>query len=278
MDFLASMAASSRARCDEARASRNDAAIVRAAESRAAPSPLVLSARGFDLIAEVKRSSPSAGQLAGPDLSPSVQGRRYADAGAAAISVLTEPSRFDGDLSHLDAVAMEVAPLPAMRKDFLVAPYQVVEARACGASGVLLIAAMLDTPTLLDMLQTALELRMFALVEAFDEADLDHCVPVMNSIGPAFEADRCRMLIGVNCRDLRTLKVDFPRFAGLADHLPVGVPWVAESGVATPGQAAEVAGMGYGLALVGTALMRADDALVVASELLKAGRAIAAQR
>ena len=275
MDFLASMAAASRARWDEALEACDDAAMARIAEARAAPSPLLLSADGFDLIAEVKRSSPSAGQLAGADLSPSVQGRHYADAGAAAISVLTEPSRFGGDLSHLDAVAAAVAPVPAMRKDFLVAPYQVIEARASGASGVLLIAAMLDTATLRDMLQAALDLGMFVLVEVFDAADLDHCMSVVDGAGPAFEAERCRMLIGVNSRDLRTLAVDFPRFAKLAGRLPAGLPWVAESGVTTPGQVAEVAAMGYRLALVGTALMRADDAKSAAGNLLVAGRAAA---
>lgn len=275
MDFLTSMATASRARYEDARARCDDAGIVRAAESCAPPAPLVLSYDGFDLIAEVKRSSPSAGQLAGEDLSVVDQGRRYAAAGAAAISVLTEPSRFAGELLDLEAVAAEVAPVPAMRKDFLVAPYQVFEARAAGASGVLLIAAMLDAAMLRDMLQTALELRMFALVEAFDAADLERCVPIMDDAGSPFEAKRCRILIGVNCRDLRTLDVDFPRFERLADRLPPGMPWVAESGVTAPAQAAEVAGMGYDLALVGTALMRADDPGAFAGALLGAGRAAA---
>ena len=275
MDFLEGMASSSRARCEAARARCPDAEIERIASGSRPPSPLNLSHDGFDLIAEVKRSSPSAGQLASADLSPVEQAASYAAAGAAAISVLTEPSRFDGDLAHLDAVSAEVAPVPAMRKDFLVSPYQVMEARTSGASGVLLIAAMLDESTLAAMLGMTLDLGMFALVEAFDEADIEKSAPILDAAGPVFEAERCRMMIGVNCRDLRTLQVDFPRFEILAKYLPPGMPWVAESGVTTPEQAARVAGLGYDLALVGTALMRADDPRVAANSLLEAGRAAA---
>jgi indole-3-glycerol phosphate synthase len=125
------------------------------------------------------------------------------------------------------------------------------------------------------MLQATLELGMFALVETFDAADIDKCAPIMDGVGPVFEAERCRMMIGVNCRDLRSLEVDFPRFEKLADRLPPGMPWVAESGVTTPDQAAHVAGIGYDLALVGTALMRADDPKTSAHALLEAGRAAA---
>jgi indole-3-glycerol phosphate synthase len=274
-DFLTSMAEASRARCAEARAQRDDAAIRNAAEAAPAPAPLILSHEGFDLIAEVKRSSPALGDLAGEDLVPAAQGRRYADAGVAAVSVLTEPSRFRGKLAHLTNVAAEIAPLPALRKDFLISPYQVFEARAAGASGVLLIAAMLDTATLRDMLQATLELGMFALVEAFDADDVDACGPLLDDAGGAFDGPRCRMLIGVNSRDLRTLEVDFPRFARLAERLPAGLPWVAESGVVLPEQAAAVAALGYDLALVGTALMRAEDPRAFAEGLLGAGRAAA---
>ena len=272
MDFLTSMADASRARCEQARAVRDVSEVMRAAREAGAPAPLILSSDGFDLIAEVKCSSPSAGQLANAALVPTAQAACYAEAGAAAVSVLTEPSRFAGKLEHLEAVAAKIAPVPAMRKDFLIDPYQVFEARAAGASGVLLIAAMLDESTLVEMLRAALELRMFALVEAFDAADIHKCAPLMDSVGPVFEAERCRMLIGVNCRDLRTLDVDFPRFEQLAGRLPPGMPWVAESGVTTPEQAGQVAGMGYDLALVGTALMRSEDPQVAAAALLEAGR------
>lgn len=272
---MTTMAAASRARCEEARKLRAEAEVVRMAEARSAPAPLLLSHEGFDLIAEVKRISPAVGQLAGDDLSPAVQARCYADAGAAAISVLTEPARFGGELSHLEDVSAALARLPVMRKDFLVTPYQVFEARAAGASGVLLIAAILDSSTLRDMLKATLELGMFALVEAFDEADVEAAAPLVDAAGTAFDGERCQLLMGVNCRDLRTLDIEFARFGQLARRLPPGVPWVAESGVTSPGQAAEVAGLGYDLALVGTALMRAGDPRAFAESLLEAGRAAA---
>ena len=107
------------------------------AESRPPPPPLQLSSLGFDLIAEVKRRSPSMGALADDAVSPAEQARSYADAGAAAISVLTEPDQFSGEIAHLEQVADQIPRIPAMRKDFLVSPYQVLEARAAGAGGVL---------------------------------------------------------------------------------------------------------------------------------------------
>lgn len=239
------------------------------------PPPLKLSPQGFDLIAEVKRRSPSAGALAGRRLRITAQARNYALGGAAALSVLTEPEAFDGELSHLQEVASAVAPVPALRKDFLVSPYQVLEARAAGASGVLLIAAMLNDARLQDMLRYTHRLGLFALVEIFDAADLERTVSAIHAAGPALVDGRCRSLIGVNCRDLRSLKVDFGRFAGLAPQLPADIPRVAESGVESASQAARVAGLGYGVALVGTALMRAPDPAAFVAELLGAGRASA---
>ena len=126
-----------------------------------------------------------------------------------------------------------------MRKDFLVSPYQLLEARVAGAGGVLLIAAMLGDRELREMLRATHQLGLFALVEVFDRPDLDRAVAVIRAAGPAIDDGRCRTLLGVNCRDLRTLQVDFGRFAELAPHLPRGVPTVAESGVesAGPGRA-----------------------------------------
>jgi indole-3-glycerol phosphate synthase len=241
-----------------------------------APPTLKLSPQGFDLIAEVKRRSPAAGELAGRRLRTTEQGRDYVRGGAAALSVLTEPEAFDGDLSHLQEVTAAVA-VPSMRKDFLVSPYQVLEARAAGASGVLLIAAMLNDARLQDMLRYAHRLGLFALVEIFDAADLDRSVSAIRAAGPAIVDGRCRSLLGVNCRNLRSLKVDFGRFAALAPQLPADIPRVAESGVESPGQAARVAGLGYGLALVGTSLMRAPDPAAQVASLLAAGRASACE-
>jgi indole-3-glycerol phosphate synthase len=284
-DFLLRMAASSRRRLAIARADCDETEMQRRAESQLPSTVLRLSEQGFDLIAEVKRRSPSVGSLASVERPPAAQAQNYADAGAAAISVLTEPEQFSGELAHLIQVFKEVTTVPAMRKDFLVSPYQVFEARAAGAGGVLLIAAILDRVELRDMLQTALDLGMFVLVEAFDVDDLDLCLPVIAASGPAMlkpeesvdgrAASQCRIMIGVNCRDLRTLQVDFPRFERLAGCLPDIVPWVAESGVGTPEQAAGVAGLGYRLALVGTALMQANDPTALARAILTAGRSAA---
>ena len=272
-DFLAGMAAASAERLHAARATLNLDALERRAAARNAPPPLLLSAAGFDLIAEVKKSSPSAGRLAAAAMSPAAQARKYVAGGAAAISVLTEPSRFAGSLADLEQVVAEVTNIPAMRKDFLVDPYQVIEARAAGAGGVLLIAAILEPPVLRDMLQMTFDLGMFALVEAFDEPDLMRCIPVMVDRMPAINADgACRMLLGINCRNLRTLEVEFLRFKWLAEQLPEPIPWVAESGIDSLDRATLVASAGYRLALVGTALMRSDQPANAARAFLKAGR------
>jgi indole-3-glycerol phosphate synthase len=272
-DFLNKMAASSRQRLAESMAHRAEPVLRDQAERRPPAAALNLSGDGFDLIAEVKRRSPSMGTLADDAMAPIDQARRYADAGAAAISVLTEPTQFSGDIAHLAKIADELPGVPSMRKDFLVSPYQVLEARAAGAGGVLLIAAMLSPAELREMLSMTMELGMFALVEAFDSADLEKCLPIMDDIGPfGMDDGNTRLLIGINCRDLRTLEVDFPRFETLAEQLPATLPWVAESGVQTAGQTRHVASLGYRLALVGTALMRSDDPAAVAADLIAAGR------
>lgn len=274
MDFLARMATSSRARADAAEARRPAEALARRVGQLPPPPPLRLSPQGFDLIAEVKRRSPAAGNLAAIALRIATQARKYEQGGAAALSVLTEPAEFAGHLADLKEVA-GATPVPAMRKDFLVSPYQLLEARVAGAGGVLLIAAMLGERELREMLRATHRLGLFALVEVFDLPDLVRAAAAIRAAGPAVEDGRCRTLLGVNCRDLRTLQVDFGRFAELAPYLPRGVPTVAESGVESVGQAARVAGLGYDVALVGTALMRAGDPGRLAAELLEAGRASA---
>ena len=210
--------------------------------------------------------------LAAEGLDPVTQATAYAAAGAAALSVLTEPEAFHGELGDLEAVSAAIAAIPAMRKDFLVDPYQVWEARAAGAGGVLLVVACLDRDALARLLNETRELGMFALVEVFDHADLDDCLPVLEAAGPATEGDTAHILLGVNCRNLRTLEVDFDRFEQLAAQLPAQFPRVAESGVSEPADAAAVAGHGYGLALIGTALMRSPEPSIAAAELLTAAR------
>ncbi len=274
-DFLTRMAESSLLRATAAETLRPAGSLAERLRQLPPPMPLRLSPQGFDLITEVKRRSPSAGNLASGALKIASQTRHYVRGGAAALSVLTEPEEFEGDLAHLKEVAAAAAPVPAMRKDFLVSPYQLLEARAAGAGGVLLIAAMLGDRELREMLRATHQLGLFALVEVFDRPDLLRALPILRAAGPAVQDGRCRTLLGVNCRDLRTLQVDFGRFAALAPYLPLDVPSVAESGVESVGQAARVAGLGYRVALVGTALMRASDPARLARELLEAGRASA---
>jgi indole-3-glycerol phosphate synthase len=265
MNFLGQMATQSAARTREARAVRSEAALL--AACRAAPAPLPLRLDRFDLIAEIKRRSPAEGELSAH---ADVAGRalQYCAAGAAAVSVLTEPARFGGSLEDLGAAACALYPhgVPVMRKDFLVDPWQVLEARAAGAGGVLLIVAMLADAALAEMLATAREHGLFVLLEAFDEADLERAASVLGEAGDP------PVLVGVNTRDLRTLAVDAGRLARLAPHLPRGAPAVAESGLHDAADAAAAAALGYRLALVGTALMRAPDAGKLAADMLAAGR------
>lgn len=233
------------------------------ARALAAPPPKPLVLDRFDLIAEVKRSSPSQGSLASADVDVVAQARSYSDAGAAMISVLTEPARFGGSLEDLRAIADAVV-VPVMRKDFLVEPYQVFEARANGASAVLLIARILDDESLARMLDASVEAGLTVLLEAFDAEDLDRSAQAISK--------HPGVLLGLNCRDLATLQEDVDRFASLAEAFPDGVVRIAESGIATADNAQAVARLGYGGALVGTALMRSSDSGRLAREMIEAGR------
>ena len=196
----------------------------------------------------------------------------YARAGAAAVSVLTEPTRFDGSLEHLEQAARVLAPLgvPAMRKDFLVDPYQVLEARAAGAGGVLIIVRMLSQSGARALLDAAAEHGMFVLLEAFDAGDLERAGLLLDGR----QSRRGVVLVGINCRDLVSLRVDPRRFADLAPALPGAAVAVAESGVATPADAAAMRRLGYGAALIGTALMTRDDPAALLAEILSAARTV----
>lgn len=196
------------------------------------------------VLAEVKRASPSRGEIA--DLDPLATARAYAAAGAAAVSVLTEPHRFGGALAHLEAVAAAVD-VPALRKDFVVHPRQVDEAATAGARGVLLIVALLGDATGA-YLRYAERLGLDALVEVHDEAELE----LARAAGAT--------LIGVNNRDLRTLEIDVARAPRLiaAARGDAGVTWVAESGYADPAQLAALRGVADAV-LVGTHLAASGD-------------------
>jgi indole-3-glycerol phosphate synthase len=285
--FLDPMAAASRKRVTEALA-REPLASLRPRALDTAPPPTLRLQGKFNLIAEFKRRSPSLGRLGDDDLVGRVTA--YANGGAAAVSVLTEPSQFHGSLDHLSTAAATLTPLgvPVMRKDFLVDPYQLFEARAAGASGALLIIRMLSDDALAAMLACANEIGLFVLVEAFDAADIERATagirPGCPLAAPELYAPlgdthghlgrgAPAVLLGVNCRDLQTLEVKGQRFAEMARLLPKDLPCVAESGIATPDECAEVAREGYELALVGSALMTARDPAGVIRTMLAAGRA-----
>jgi indole-3-glycerol phosphate synthase len=264
-EFLTAMATSSRRRAGVLRKASDESVLMARARKTRAPLPLVLSHGGFDLVGEAKLASPADGELvAHTDALEAVSGiaESLARSGCAALSVLTEPDAFGGAMTHLEAVAASVD-LPVMRKDFLVDPIQVIEARAAGASGVLLIARMVSPDLLVEMTDLAIELGMFALIEVFAPADLDTAAAVF---------DR-KVLIGVNSRDLTTLKVDRRRHAEMAPLLPSHLPAVAESGIATEGDAGAVARSGYRMALVGGGLVTRADPAATAARLIAAGRA-----
>lgn len=259
-DFLKQMAAHSAERTATAKA-------YRAADFDKPVVPLTLDA--FDIIAEIKERSPAEGDLMSAGQNRADLAKHYANGGAAAISVLTEPSRFSGELDHLQEVAAAVPGTPVMRKDFLVDPVQVLEGRAAGASGVLLIVTMLSDATLRAMLDRANEHRMFVLLESFDEEDLRRTRQILNT-GDQERAADGQLLFGINTRDLRTLEVDPNRLGRLASALPQG-KCVAESGLHKPEDAAKVASYGYSIALVGTALMRSSDPTELIAAMREAG-------
>jgi indole-3-glycerol phosphate synthase len=273
-DFLAGMAASSRARVVAARALESETELW--ARVRALPEPPALRLDGrFDLIAELKMRSPAMGLLsARPD---DLESRvcSYAEAGAATVSVLTEPDRFDGSLDHLRRASQALAPwgIPTLRKDFLVDPYQLLEARLAGAGGALLIVRMLDPERLAQMAAHAAELGLFLLLETFDAAEL----AVAERVARAWQGRPGDCLIGVNSRDLTTLQVVPERLFELVQRLPRDVPRVAESGLADAGDAERLAAAGYTLALVGTALMSSADPVGLGRQMIARGRAASAQ-
>ena len=270
MGLLSDMAAGSARRSHDSRAIVSEAALREQCEALPRPPGFRLSERGFDVIAELKLRSPSLGDLSARTLDPVARLDGYARGGAAICSILTEPSRFDGALEHLRSAAQTLQPhgVPAMRKDFLVDPYQVLEARAHGAGGVLLIVRMVDRARLVAMLDEAAAQGLFVLLEAFDADDLQ----VAGELARERTGVDEQVLMGLNCRDLESLAIDFGRFERLRERMPTAWPAVAESGVVTAEDAARVAALGYRLALVGTSLMRETDPAGAVRTLLQAGR------
>jgi indole-3-glycerol phosphate synthase len=216
-----------------------------------------LRATDIGVIAEVKRRSPSAGELA-MIADPAALAKDYADAGARVISVLTEGRRFGGSLGDFDAVRA-VVDIPVLRKDFIVSPYQVHEARMHGADLVLLIVAALEQNALLALLDRVESLGMTALVEVHTAEEADR----------ALEAGA--RVIGVNARDLHTLEVDRDVFGRIAPGLPFDTVKIAESGVRGPGDLMAYAGAGADAVLVGEGLVAADDPKAALVQLVTAG-------
>jgi indole-3-glycerol phosphate synthase len=216
-----------------------------------------LMAPGVGVIAEVKRASPSKGQLAAI-ADPAALAADYESAGARMISVLTEERRFGGSLDDLDAVRVNVD-VPVLRKDFIVGSYQIHEARAHGADCVLLIVAALDQNTLVGLLERVESLGMTALVEVHSEDEASRAM------------DAGARVIGVNARNLRTLEVDRSTFARIAPGLPSGVVKIAESGVRGPLDLIEYASAGADAVLVGEGLVTAASPRAACAELVTAG-------
>ena len=237
--------------------------------AEAAPSPpsfaAALSEQDVAVIAEIKRASPSRGPLAEiPD--PAGLGAEYLRGGASAISVLTEPAHFSGSLDDLASVAAGV-PIPVLRKDFIVDEYQVLQARAAGASAVLLIVVALEQDDLVSLLEATDRAGLTALLEAHDELEVTRAIGAYEAAGITG-----RPVIGVNARDLTTLTVDNDRFEALRGVLPDGAIAVAESGIRTPSDVQRLAAAGADAVLVGESVTTAEDPAAAVEALVRAGR------
>jgi indole-3-glycerol phosphate synthase len=268
--LLTEMAQSSLERLELARAKISEQMMwARANDTPPAP-VLNLSLEGFDIIAECKLQSPSMGNLSSNTTDVESRVAAYAEGGAAAVSVLTEPKRFGGELAHLERASKILAPLnvPTMRKDFLVDPYQVMEGRVAGAGGVLVIVRMLERSHIIALLDCAAMLKMFVLLEAFDAEDL----AIAKEILAARKGHSEQVLVGLNCRDLQTLAIDIERCGALSTTMPTEFAAVAESGVGSTADVERVVGWGYRVALIGTTLMNTPDPKQLITTFLSVGR------
>jgi indole-3-glycerol phosphate synthase len=245
----------------ERRKARLPLAEVRArAEAAEAPRDFrsALAHRDVAIIAEVKRASPAKGALR-LDLDPAVLADGYAGAGAAAVSVLTDERFFRGSDADLRAVRAAI-PLPVLRKDFVLEPYQLFEARALGADAVLLIVRALSQDRLKALADLAITLGMASLVEVHDGQELERAIAVGTS------------LIGINNRDLTRMTVDLATSERLLSHMPADVIAVSESGIRTAADVRRLGALGASAVLVGEALVTSPDPPALLAELVAAGR------
>lgn len=210
---------------------------------------------GHAIIAEIKRSSPSAGKLA-KGVDPTARGRAYEAGGAAAISVLTDKTFFDGSLDDLRLVR-EACSLPILRKDFIISLAQIYEARAAGADAVLLIAAALEQDQLAEFSECINDLGMTPLIEVHDQQELERVLGLKPQ------------LIGINNRNLKSLEVDLSTCLRLRPLIPSHISVVAESGVSGPDDINLLRKGGLDAFLVGSSLMRADDPVAELQGMIK---------
>lgn len=224
-----------------------------------------LQERGMSFIAEVKKASPSKGEIR-DDFDPAGIAQQYATNDVSAISVLTEPLHFQGSIEHLAWIRAHVQDVPLLRKDFIIDPYQLVEARAVGADAVLLIATALDPGQLSELHAAASELGLSCLVEVYSEEDLEK-----------IDWDQVE-IVGVNNRDLKTFEVDIENSLRIFEQVPRSVGRVAESGLSDPETLVRLRNAGINGVLIGEHFMRAEDPGEAVTNLRTSAKDLAVQQ
>lgn len=260
MNKLEEICANKRIEVGQRRAERSVTALDHRAAGRSTPRGFEDALRkrasdGFALIAEIKKASPSKG-LIREDFEPADHARAYEAGGAACLSVLTDAPYFQGHEDYLIA-AREACALPVLRKDFMVDPWQVAEARSIGADAILIIVAALDDVQMAEIEAAARERKMDVLVEVHDETEMERAAKLESR------------LIGVNNRDLRTFTTDLATTERLAPLAPEGTLLVGESGINTHADCERLASSGVRTFLVGESLMRQDDVEFATRKLLQ---------